>query len=44
VPEVVSGIDGVAEFRSLGVSIPLAEIYRKVFVEEVAVSEGGGLA
>jgi hypothetical protein len=41
VPEVVSGIDGVAELRSLGVSIPLAEIYRKVFPEEEAVAADG---
>jgi Uma2 family endonuclease len=33
VPEVVSGVTGMAEFRSLGVSIPLAEIYRNVFPE-----------
>jgi len=44
VPEVVSGIEGVAEFRSLGVSIPLAEIYRKVFPEEVAAVGGSGPA
>jgi Uma2 family endonuclease len=44
VPEVVSGIDGVAELRSLGVSIPLAEIYRKVFPEEEAVADGSGPA
>jgi Uma2 family endonuclease len=44
VPEVVSGVEGVAEFRSLGVSVPLAEIYRKVFVEEVAVSDSAGPA
>ena len=43
VPEIVSGVEGVAEFRSLDVSIPLAEIYRKVFPEEVA-AEGSGLA
>ena len=43
VPEVVSGVEGVAEFRSLGVSIPLAEIYRKVFPEE-APADGSGTA
>ncbi len=31
VPELLSGLDAVAEFRSLGVSIPLAEIYGGVF-------------
>jgi Uma2 family endonuclease len=41
VPEVVSGAGGVAEFRSLGVSIPLVEIYRKVFAEELVELDGG---
>lgn len=31
VAEILSGPEAVAEFRSLGVSIPLAEIYRGVF-------------
>ena len=30
-PKVVNGPEAVAEFRSLGVSIPLAEIYQGVF-------------
>jgi Uma2 family endonuclease len=33
VADIVSGPDAVAEFRSLGVSVPLAEIYRGVFPE-----------
>jgi Uma2 family endonuclease len=36
VAENVSGPDAVAEFRSLGVSIPLAEIYRGVFPESAS--------
>ena len=40
VPEVVSGRDGVAEFRSLGVAVPLAEIYRRPFSESVADGSG----
>ena len=39
-PEVVSGVDGVADIRSLGVSIPLADIYRGAFLEE---AEDGGV-
>jgi Uma2 family endonuclease len=35
VAEVVSGLDAVAEFRSLDMSIPLAEIYRGVIHESV---------
>jgi Uma2 family endonuclease len=44
VPEIVSGTEGVADFRSLGVSIPLAEIYRKVFAEELVGFESSGAA
>jgi Uma2 family endonuclease len=36
VAEVVSGLDAVAEFRSLDMSIPLAEIYGGVFPESVS--------
>jgi Uma2 family endonuclease len=36
VADIVSGPDAVAEFRSLGVSIPLAEIYRGVFPESAS--------
>ena len=38
VAEIVSGPEAVAEFRSLGLSVPLAEIYRGVFPE--AASSG----
>jgi Uma2 family endonuclease len=41
VPEIVRGPDAVAEFRSLGIAVPLAEIYRGVFPESSA-AEGGG--
>jgi Uma2 family endonuclease len=44
VPEIVSGAEGVAELRSLGISIPLAEIYRKVFPEELVGSDAGSTA
>ena len=40
VAEVVRGPEAVAELRSLGVSIPLAEIYRGVFPES---SSAGGV-
>jgi Uma2 family endonuclease len=30
-PDIVSGMGGVAEFRSLGLSVPLSEIYERVF-------------
>jgi Uma2 family endonuclease len=33
VPERVKGPEGVAELRSLGVSIPLSEVYRGVFAD-----------
>ena len=36
VADIVSGPDAVAEFRSLGVSVPLAEIYRGVFPESAS--------
>jgi len=39
--EVVSGPEAVAEFRSLGVSIPLAEIYRGVFPEATPTERVG---
>jgi len=32
-PKVVSGPEAVAEFQSLGISVPLAEVYRGVFPE-----------
>jgi len=32
-PRVVSGPEAVAEFQSLGISVPLAEVYRGVFPE-----------
>jgi Uma2 family endonuclease len=41
VPEIVSGPDAVAEFRSLGVSVPLAEIYRGVFPESASAGRVG---
>jgi Uma2 family endonuclease len=40
VAEIVSGAEAVVEFRSLGLSIPLAEIYRGVFPES---SSAGGV-
>jgi Uma2 family endonuclease len=36
VADIVSGPDAVAEFRSLGMSVPLAEIYRGVFPESAS--------
>ena len=36
VADIVSGPDAVAEFRSLGVSVPLAEIYRGVLPESAS--------
>lgn len=36
VPEIISGPEGVAEFRSLGIAVPLAEIYRGIFPERSA--------
>ena len=41
VPEIVSGPDAVAEFRSLGLSVPLAEIYRGVFPESASAGRVG---
>jgi Uma2 family endonuclease len=35
-PEIVSGLRAIAEFRSLGVSVALAEIYEDVFREPAA--------
>ena len=42
VPEVVEGPEAVAEFHSLGVSIPLAEVYRGILREPTS-PDGGGL-
>jgi Uma2 family endonuclease len=42
VAELVNGPEAVAEFRSLGVSIPLAEIYNGVFPEAAARDVGPG--
>ena len=41
VAEIVSGPDAVAEFRSLGLSVPLAEIYRGVFPESASSGRVG---
>jgi Uma2 family endonuclease len=41
VAEIVSGPEAVAEIRSLGVSIPLAEIYRGVFPESSSAGHVG---
>jgi Uma2 family endonuclease len=41
VADIVSGPDAVAEFRSLGVSVPLAEIYRGVFPESASAGSVG---
>jgi Uma2 family endonuclease len=40
-PEVVSGLEGVVELCSLDVSIPLAEIYCKVFPEPASPDRAG---
>jgi Uma2 family endonuclease len=40
VPEVVSGGEGVAEFRSLDIVVPLAEIYGRPFSESAADGSG----
>ena len=40
VPEIISGPEGVVELRSLGIAVPLAEIYRGVFPE--SAEDGSG--
>jgi Uma2 family endonuclease len=40
-PEIVSGIGAVAEFRSLAVSVPLAVIYEDVFRDPTPSSDDG---
>jgi Uma2 family endonuclease len=41
VAELISGPEAVVEFRSLGVSVPLAEIYRDVFPESAPAGHVG---
>jgi hypothetical protein len=41
VAELLSGPEAVAEFRSLGFSVPLAELYKGVFPES-PLAEGVG--
>jgi Uma2 family endonuclease len=41
VPEIVRGPEEVAEFRSLNIAVPLAEIYRGVFPESAAADGSG---
>ena len=41
VAEIVSGPEAVAEFRSLGLSVPLAEIYQGVFPESASSGRVG---
>jgi Uma2 family endonuclease len=39
-PEIVSGLHAMGDFRSLGVSVSLAEIYEDVFREPARLSGG----
>jgi len=40
-PEIVSGLSAIAEFRSLGMSVPLSVIYEDALREWAPSSEGG---